>query len=927
MDYASARIHLTSPRSIFLSIAILLSLSPASGCRRAPLKALRPATLEATFSGCSAIVTRESGVVCELGPSRTLRFVTAEGNAAFSAYFDAASTRTETAVLPVRETSDAAHVYRIIVPPGAERVVLRGRESGQDAIYTLLVGAEQQVPWLEQARAARVKGDLAQARALAQAHFEVGPEYERTAACDLLARIALSEGRAADAFPLFREAMHSHAREGRISQEVDDAFAYAFALHQRSYRYEEARSVLDAIAPRVPLYPEGAARAPYYRGVLASETGDSRTALALLREAESRASHLGMTRLVRNARAAQALELQVLGRSAASLMILDLLDKDPEVKGCERLEIANDLAWGALLAAEASPDQTPRNIGLTLHSALSDPTCSDAYLRSFALGNLARYEIAVGDLDAASKHLADARAAVSEPRGTEHLAWLDLEARILLGRHQPAKALARFEEEWKLARAASLLQAQWSALVGQSDALIALRRPSDAIRALLEAEDVLDRALESVPLGEGRGSFVAEHARSTRRAIEFLARLGRNDEAARVAKQSRMRLLRTAERATRIESLSAQERAHWDAAIAAHRKAREALDAEAAGDWQLPADELAEAVRRRRERERVLHTAFELAIAVLRGPASEALVARTDPPREGDLEIVIHPADKDWIAFATDAQRTSSHRLPDPHAPQAQLEHALFDPISDRLRKARRVRIRAYGEWAAINVHALEFEGVPLLDKVAVDYPVGLRSSSHASFERRALVVGDPDDTLASARLEARSVAASLSRTMPVSLLLGSAATSQAVGEQLPHAALFHYAGHAVQSTDGFSSRIELSNGGHLTVADFLGLAPAPRKAVLLGCNAAQAMGDSDGIGIAQSLVAAGSEEVLAPTTAVNDAFAQSLAAALYDGEAATWVLDLDTSGSLAHAARLAILRARARDPSSAWQAFRVLAR
>jgi hypothetical protein len=324
-----------------------------------------------------------------------------------------------------------------------------------------------------------------------------------------------------------------------------------------------------------------------------------------------------------------------------------------------------------------------------------------------------------------------------------------------------------------------------------------------------------------------------------------------------------------------------------------------------------------------------LHESFVAALAVLTRATradAEAPIERIAP---SDLELVIHPGKKDWIAFAADAVKTTAHRVPDPHSPPAVLAAALFEPIASRLSHAKRVRVRAYGSWLAVDVHALPFDGAPLLEKVAVDYPLGLRAAaSGAAFDRRAVVVGDPDETLVAARAEATMVGRALDGRIPATLLVGPAATSRAVVAGLPRAGLFHYAGHAVQSgTESWASHLRLVDGGRMTVADFLALAPGPRKAVLLGCDAARAFGDAEGVGLAQALIASGTEEVLAPVKEVSDTLARTLAEALYAGPAADAALDLDTSGSLAAAARLAILHVRAGDPNADWKAFRVLAR
>jgi hypothetical protein len=636
-----------------------------------------------------------------------------------------------------------------------------------------------------------------------------------------------------------------------------------------------------------------------------------------------------MARLERNARAALALEMQVLGRVRESLEVLGSLDADPEVKGCERVEVANDLGWGMLLSneivARRLEDARP-----PLERAIADTSCSDAYVRSFALGNLARLELGKGDAPRAQQHLADARAAVKDPRGTERLSWLDLEARILLAQHEPAKALLRFDEERALARAGLLLDGEWSALVGRAEALEALERRADAVSALLAAEELLDRAMLLVPLGEGRGAWAADRSKSARAAVELLVGLGRTTEAARVARRSRTRVLAGVERALRIELLGAADRTRWEAAVKAYRSAREATDAEAADDWKLPADALARTTEARKEREKAVRVALEGAMAVLTHAPRDG---GEEPIAPGDLELVIHPGRKDWIAFTADATKTTSHRVPAPSSAPDVLAAALFDPIAPRILAARRVRVRAYGAWRPVDVHALAFNGAPLFEQVAVDYPLGLRSgatgaASEGAFDRRALVVGDPSGNLAGARAEAALVAKALQGRMPSKLLVHTEATSRAVAADLARAGLFHYAGHGIfAGADGWSSSLPLADGGHLDVGDLLALAAAPRKAVLLGCDAARTDAESEGIGLAQALVTAGTEEVFAPARVLSDTLAAKVAEALYAGSAADATCDLGASGTLAAAARTALKRVREQDPSADWAAFRVLAR
>lgn len=931
VDYAGNHVRLTSERSIFPALGFVLVFAlvlATAGCRRTPppIRA-NDAALDVTFAGCGAVHTTDEGVVCDLAESRKIRLVVPK-----AARDVAIASADGGAALPSRsEEIGGAVTHHVDVPSEAGEIVVRALVNDRPAKFRLPVAAAHKLAWLEEAKALRGKGDLASARGIAEGRATSGDEAERAAATDLLARITLAEGQAERAFPLFRAAITAHRAAGRISEAVDDSFALAFALHQRSHRYDEARAALDATKRELSWYPEGRAREPYYRGILASETGDRRAALGLLREAETRAHLLGMARLERNARAALALEMQVLGRVRESLEVLGSLDADPEVKGCERVEVANDLGWGMLLSSELATRRL-EDARPPLERAIADTSCSDAYVRSFALGNLARLELGKGDAARAQQRLADARAAVKDPRGTERLSWLDLEARILLAQHEPAKALLRFDEERALARAGLLLEGEWSALVGRAEALEALERRADAVTALLAAEELLDRAMLLVPLGEGRGAWAADRSKSARGAVELLVGLGRTSEAARVARRSRTRVLVGVERALRIELLGAADRTRWEAAVKAYRAAREAIDAEAADDWKLPADALARTTEARKERENAVRVALEGAMAVLTNAPRDPRDAGEEPIAPGDLELVIHPGRKDWIAFAADAAKTTSHRVPAPSSSPAVLAAALFDPIAPRILAARRVRVRAYGGWRPVDVHALAFNGAPLFEQVAVDYPLGLRSgagaASEGTFDRRALVVGDPSGNLAGARAEAALVAKALQGRMPSKLLVHTEATSRAVAADLARAGLFHYAGHGIfAGADGWSSSLPLADGGHLDVGDLLALAPAPRKAVLLGCDAARADGESESIGLAQALVTAGTEEVFAPARVLSDTLAAKVAEALYAGSAADATCDLGASGTLAVAARTALKRVREQDPSADWAAFRVLAR
>ena len=868
VDYAGGRVRLTWRVAIFFTALFSLGIS----CRSDPPARISDA-FDLPFAGCQAVVRPAGGpTVCETTDAANVRI------------YGAAKRQDETGRIVV-ETS-------------------KGRS-------TLHVRAPRTFEWLDRARTARAHGDLdtaekTTAEVLAAIERDEKRAVERAFAEGLLARIALARGRADEAFPRFRRAIDLHRQNDRISDAADDSYALAFALHQRSQRYEEARQALDRVADVLPHYAEGRARDPYYRGILAAETGDRRGALLLLREAERRAHEIGMHRLARNAKSALALEMQELGRARESLVVLDALERDlGEAKTdvptpCERVEIANNRGWGAILAGEDARPALERAIGIE--------GCTDAYLRGFAFANLARVELAAGRLERAEQRLAAARSSVKEPRGTERLAWLELDAKILLARKRPDDALAKLEEMDALARAAVLPLSRFSALAAKADALVALRRDDDAAASLLAAEDVLDDATLLVPLGEGRGGFLADRSRTARAAIDVLRRSGRLAEAAAVARRSIARGLESAPRALRIEALPRPAREKWDAEVRSYRAERAKIDAEAAEDWKLPRAELLHVVEARKAREKDLRAALERALAVL------AIDRRREEPKlaEGDLEIVIHPSRTAWIAFAADERVTTAYVVAPPDAPVEEIARTLVRPLLPRISGAKRLRVRAYGAYRKVDVHAL-------VDDVAVEYPIGGGTSARAAGAPAAVVVGNPTGDLPHAEEEAREVARVLAERGAVTTLLREKASAKAIADALRSASALHYAGHGVYGgLEGSESALPLADGARLTVADILSLAPVPRRIVLSGCDAARSDTEAEGLGLAQAFVAAGAEEVVAPTRPVADELAARLAAVLHAGP---------RDETLATALRRATKQLRSDGPPADWAAFRAVTR
>jgi hypothetical protein len=393
--------------------------------------------------------------------------------------------------------------------------------------------------------------------------------------------------------------------------------------------------------------------------------------------------------------------------------------------------------------------------------------------------------------------------------------------------------------------------------------------------------------------------------------------MGRAADGAAAARRSIARGLESASRALRIERLGPAERAKWDAEVRAYKTARASIDTEAAADWKLPRADLVRVTEARKEREKELRAVLERAMAVL----SRAAV-REEPARDvAAIEIVIHPGRRRWLAFASGGT-TTAHDLPPPDAPPDEIARALLVPLAQRFVAVTKVHVRAYGAYRRVDVHALPFDGAPLGDKLAVDYPLGFAPAARDASQTRALVVGNPTGDLPSAEEEARLVARTLRDRGAVTTLLRGDATATAIADALRASTLFHYAGHGVfGGLEGGESALPLADGARLTVADILALAPVPRAVVLSGCDAARSDTDAEGLGLAQAFLAAGAAEVIAPTRPVADTLAAKLAAALYASDPG------QSNGPLAQALRRATARVREQDPALDWSAFRTLTR
>ena len=911
------------------AVLVATALVAAPGCARRPVPAPSPPPLDVAFSGCSAVL---AGPVCEIAGTRTVRLRVTAPDASLRIALDDAS---RPATGPVVQ---GGTLLSVEVSDSVRRLSVCAERDASEACFHLPIARRPDVPALAEAKALRAAGKPADAEGHLRALLASPDPLVRQQSTRDLARVERDLGRGEAVFNRFREAIELDRARGRVSDEVDDRLALAYALVYDARRFEEARELFPRMAELLPSYPDGAARAPYFAGLGAYESGDLRAALRSFRASAEASERIGLLDQHVDALSLWSDTLAILGRSAEAEERIQQARAllSPSAPACQRARLASNAGWtSARAAGKGSPGVDPRTF-LEEAIGLYQKECPDRPRLANALTNLAFAEIEYGRPDEARRALDRARA--EDPRAGPRLQayWGMIDGRIALfqGRFDEARRL--HEALAATGERALFPELRLEAALGRAQALEGLRRDDAARRAYEEAESLLSEWTRLVPLGEGRETFLGRYERAARLRIDFLLRTRPAREAAQAARQSRARALRALAWMDRPGELSPERRATWERSLVAYRKARAALDERAASDQWLPVDRQARALAERTTEQATLGAALEQALSEL-GPApfpreEGSRSTGLSGPSEGEIVLVYHPVRDGWAGFALGADSASARRLGaiDPAASPSVLAASLIEPFRDALAGATRVRIAAYGALDPIDFHALPWNGRPLAGSFPVAYGLDLPPSAPPNNESPkgplALIVDDPLDDLPASRSEATRVAEALAHQgYRVERIEGEKATHAAVvaGLGAPGLALFHYAGHALfAGRDGWESGLPLAAGGWLTVGDVLALERVPGNVVLSGCDTARTAeaGGAAGLGLGQAFLLAGASAVVASSRPVRDELAQRTMEILYSGKAAR----LGLAASLGEAQRAL---SESGDTPSGAMSFRALVR
>ena len=913
-------------RTLTRLLGWILLLPALAACQKTPPPPSPSLSVE--VAGC---ITLRKGPSCAFEPDSPLRVWTeTENDTHISLFFDDRP--------PLDAPVRPGVLSTLVVPPDARTLHVRAQRGEATTTRSIALTRFDEPPAIREANRLRGEGKLDEAQAaLAPALRDTDPQ-RKTQAARVLARIHRARGKTDEAIALLRASIEHERQTGNVSDEMQDRFALAYTLLYGLRSFSEARQALDDAAPVEPLHPESKVTASYYRGLIAYETGDLRTALRLFRESAQGADRLGMTDHRRDVVQLLADLLSSLGRyEEAREQVRSLVALVRGTPPCQRAILLNNLAWIALRTPEPErmgPDRALIDAPLREALGLFRKECPLPGEAGNVATNLALAMWERGDAVASRQFLKEARESSPTPDPRIAVWWTTIEGNLALEHKRTREALDHFTRLEDLGATSSMPEASLEGALGRAKSLAQLGEVVQARRAFARVDHLLDAWSLEVPLGEGRGTFLQRHERAGQARIGFLlatALRAPNDaqrtellrEAIDASRASHARIVRFLQSPDRIAALSDHDRKTWETALAAYQDRRASLAAEAVEDWRRPKDELTRILAKREAAHAELRSALEATLARVNASIPPAQVDTAIPP--GELRVHYVRTEEGWAALTSDEAHVAVHVLGDLpfDADKRTLGQRLLVPLAREIASAKRIRMATHGPLRSVDFHALDFDGKPLIAHKPVVYAVDAPPrAAQETATLRALVVGDPRGDLGSARKEAQVVAESLrAKGWTVRESLGTAATLEAVRTAIasPDLRLLHYAGHGVfEGHDGWESGLPLASGSWLTIGDVLALPRVPPQVVLSGCETAKgASSSAPALGIAQSFVAAGAREVVAATRPVDDALAAQVVSRV--------MASLDASADLGTALARAQAELAREKPGTDWATFRVL--
>lgn len=902
-------------------------------------------------NGCRSVRT---GPICAIPKSRKINLWVKTNNGT-----DLHVLIDDQAVTATRTPIQSGVLVPIELPKDVHEVFVK--EMVGDKIvgsFRLQVEEVDEVRELEEAEARRSQNDYDGAlSALASLSHDTRP-LVRAQAKRMQARIERTKGNADQAIALFNESIPVDRDQGRVSDEIDDRLALVFTLlmnsTHRQDRFAEARRALEGIDALATQSPEGHSMIPYFRGLLALETGDFMGALEFLRAARDDAERVHREDLQRAIALSLANTLSTLGRFGEAREMLRDLERTltPGTDPCAKAALLTNIGWQIRASQRASA--TGDGFGGTEESPI-DPSqtalaifrkdCKQPSAIANVLANLALMALDEGKPRDARRYLDEARQVTPRPTERDKSDWILAEAHLALTTKKPDAALNQFDKVAAIAQREGSSEHRIGAALGRARALEALGKLAEARKAYAHADILLEDKSLLIPMGEGRLSFLARYEEVARHRMSYLLRQANGDTLGRTkwlriavdtARSNRARVLAAIQWMDRINHLDKDHRAEWEKSIAGYRNERESLDAKLALAMDTFAGkDLDIALREYEAAQQQLVTKLSKVLGIVAPttalPQPSQTLANLPIVVEGELLLVYHPTVDGWVGFAVTTDDVVAVPLAavNTNTDPVELTRKLLAPFRATIDGASRIRFAAYGSLDQIRFHALPWNGRTLIHHAPVTYGLDLPAIASNKVPENdkphAVIVADSLNDLPDASKEADKIAGLLDKLgWRVTKLVGDRATHQAVVEALAQSdtALLHVAGHAVvQGVDGWRSGIPLAKGGGLTLGDVVALPQVPRLVVLSACD-----GDKRGLEkdksvltLAQGFAVAGSAEVVAAVDTVNSERARSMMTLFYEAL---------PHGSMPDAPallRTAILKTGEDGKQTDWDTYRVL--
>jgi len=684
-----------------------------------------------------------------------------------------------------------------------------------------------------------------------------------------------------------------------------------------SGRIEEAEGRIEGLAERVSTLDDPASDwlDVYSRGLLERASGDLPAAVARFREAVERARDLGESTKLKNSLTYLAALLSQSGMSAEALEVLESIRAEASSSTSDECAALVNEAF-ILLRID---DNGLERAGALFEKALQAARRSELrYWEALSLSGLLTVASMEGRLEEAEARW-ERFEQVADAARPEDLIQAELAMASVLLEHDETSDAQRLLRR-------GMDRAAKSSPADGASAVLTLGRAK--LHAKLGATDVatllFDEAMRLRAQAAARQALVASDevfAFSLRdisvEAVEHALSIDAPARAFALAGEELALTLRALESNIRRSRLSVEDEQALTSLIGAYRRARRAEEAAAADDSLEAIRARAQAAKEPYEdspsaaKFRAVQDFLQAKVPLEPARSVTATQAQAMLAPGEALLLTARGRRERWHAFFVNGEGLS--------VATASSAEGLMGFVGPRVQGVGHLYV-VPGEWTtARRLHTLRLPGGALpYSALSVSYlpHPGFLAEGSAEASGPALAVLDSQDNLPATRREALALEQAADS---VRVLMGGAATQDAVLDAMNGAGHFHFAGHATFVGSPWEHRLELAGGQSLSLRDLLVERPRLRSVVLNGCetSAHGAMGRRKELGLAEGFLAIGASSVVASDERISDQ------------EAAAFMRRFYRLGGLNQpivALRRASLEASATG-SEVWKAYRALGR